>query len=118
MAKWSVERGQTRDFIAEAPTEISIQRDTLSPDGAGGFGKVTSTLDPQTVRIIERNTAASVLRTTVDGREVTPDFVIIAEYDADIRTDDAFFLDGIKYEIVYVRMRRDYETWAEVNYRG
>lgn len=114
----SILRKQTKDFIAANPSDIVVQRIDTVADGSGGVKKTLAPLPAQTLRLIKRNTSTAVFRRTIDGQEVQPDFVVLGEYDADMRTGDWFFMDGIKYEFVYVQADRRYEAWGEVIYRG
>jgi hypothetical protein len=99
--------------------EVTLKRKVKAPDGAGGTTSTPVTLDPQRVRLISRDTVAGAQqRTTVDGKLVTPAYVLLAEYDADIKAGDSFRIDTADYEIVFVRLDKRYEVTAEVAYRG
>lgn len=112
-------RQQTVDFIQANPINISMQRMDTASDGAGGVTLQQTTLATQTFRLISLGTGGgAVERRTVDGQMVFPDFVLLGEYTANLQNGDVFFIDGIKYEIVYVRLDRRYELWGEVSYRG
>lgn len=109
---------QTKQFIDENPITVNLQRDSLIPDGAGGHSVTPNPVGNQVFRMISQSTSSAVERRTSDGQLVSPEFVLLGEYDADARNGDFYMLDGIKYEIVYVRFDRRYETWSEVAYRG
>lgn len=111
-------RRQTTDFIGFNPKSIALQRADTVADGAGGVRASLTTLAAQTFREITQHTNTGVFRRTIDGQEIKPDFVLLGPYNADIRNGDWYMQDGAKYEIVYVRTDRRYETWAEVAYRG
>lgn len=120
MSELSVLRAQTKMYIGYNPIEITLMRADTVADGAGG---IKATLEPiptgaQTFRSITQNTNNSVFRRTIDGQEVKPEFVLLGEFDADVKHGDWYYDNGVKYEIVYVRTDRRYETWAEVAYRG
>lgn len=111
-------RKQTTDFIGYNPKSVQLQRKTTTADGAGGVKYTINTLTAQTFRQITQPTSTGVFRRTIDGQEVNPEFVLLGEYNADIKFGDWYYVDGAKYEIVYVRDDRRYETWGEVAYRG
>lgn len=111
-------RKDTKEFIGYNPVDIVLNRHDMVADGAGGVKRTLVPLNPQTFRIITQATREQVFRRTVDGIEVQPEFVLLGEYDADIKHGDWYMRSGIKYEVVYVRDDRRYETWGEVAYRG
>lgn len=113
-------RKQTKQFINQHPLEVILVRQELMSDGAGGVTHSIIPQEPQIVRLITQLSPgmASLSRMTEDGIETRPDYVLLGEWDANMRTHDYFMKDGIKYELVYVREDRRYETWAEVAYRG
>lgn len=114
----SVMRKQTRDFIAANPLSVILSRADSVPDGAGGLTTPLPMNRPvQIMRVIQQGTEMPVRR-SVDGEELQPEFVLLGEHDADIRRGDWFFINGIKYEVFWVRPDRRYETWAEVVSRG
>lgn len=111
-------RKQTKAFIDEEPRSIALQRKDITPDGEGGVQHTILSLPAQIFNLITQATSAQVARRTMDGEEVFPEFVLLGEYNADMKNGDWFLIDGIKYEVVYVRLERRYETWGEVAYRG
>lgn len=112
-------RKQTTAFIAVYPQVIALVRTAMVADGSGGVkSSGPSPLGPQTFRQITQPTNTGVFRRTIDGEEVSPDFVLLGEWDADVAIGDWYMKDGAKHEIVYVKEDRRYETWAEVKYRG
>lgn len=113
-------RKQTKAFIEEYPMDLLLQRNDTVPDGAGGVKAVLGTVPAgsQTFRQITQSTTSLVFRRTIDGEEVQPDFVLLGEYDADVKSGDWYMKEGAKHEVVYVREDRRYEAWAEVKYRG
>lgn len=119
-AELEVLRKQTKAFIEEYPLDIILQRNVATPDGAGGTKLTPGPLPggSQTFRQITQGTSTGVFRRTLDGEEVAPDFVLLGEYDADVKSGDWYTKDGAKHEVVYVREDRRYESWAEVKYRG
>lgn len=114
----AVMRRQTTAFIAVYPLEIVLTRADMVSDDAGGVKGTLTSLSAQIFRQITQPTNTQVFRRTIDGEEVQPDFVLLGEWDVDIRLGDWYMRNGAKHEIVYVRDDRRYETWAEVKYRG
>lgn len=113
-----VMRRQTKDFISIYPQQIVLTRPEMLADGSGGFKSTLTPLPAQTFRQITQPTTSDVFRRTIDGEEVTPDFVLLGEWDVDVKNGDWYMKDGAKHEIVYVKDDRRYEAWAEVKYRG
>lgn len=113
-------RRQTDHFIAQDSTTIIPHRaGSRNPDGAGGYTQEDGgDRDPIVARkVIQGGNMAS---RNIDGEEITPAFVFICKWDADLATGDTFKLKGIEYRVIFVRDRNDnsYETWAEVAQRG
>lgn len=113
-----VMRRQTKKFIAVYAQQIVLTRSEMVEDGSGGFKTTLTPLAPQTFRQITQATNTGVFRRTIDGEEVMPDFVLLGEWDVDVKSGDWYMKEGAKHEVVYVRDDRRYETWAEVKYRG
>lgn len=114
-----VMRKQTMAFIRSNPVELVIVRKTIVADGAGGVSYTITPQAPQIFRLITQLSQGEGLsRLTDDGIETRPDFVLLGEYDANIQTHDYFMLQGRKYENVYTRTDRRYQTWSEISYRG
>lgn len=111
-------RKQTTHFIKQNPTDVTIERaGNRVPDGQGGFTQVPGAPGtPQRMRKVIQG--GNVATRNIDGVEITPAFVFICEFDADIRTGDEFELGGLEYHVIFVRDDRRYETWAEVAQRG
>lgn len=107
-------RKQTHRFIAENPEDVTLRRNaTRTGDGAGGWTTTPGTpIPPQRVRLVIQG--GNVASRNLDGEEVSPAYVMLAEYDADVEIGDVFTLAGRDYKIHFVREDRDYEVWAEV----
>jgi hypothetical protein len=116
-------RADTKMFIDVNPTSVVITRKDVTSDGEGGISHTLTTLAAQIMRLIPQPASAAVERTTVEGEQIKPEFVLLGEYNADVRHGDWFMRNGAKYELVYVRddgrsATTKYETWAEVIFRG
>jgi len=116
-----VNRKNTEQFIKANPTSISLVRPNRTPNGKGGFTDGTPTdIDAQTFRIVPQQRAGIASR-NVDGEKVSPVFVMIGRWDADVTSNDTFMLGGRNYSVTYVRgagQSTAYETWVEVVYGG
>jgi len=113
-----VQRLNTEAFIKAWPETLVLNRVQRTSDGQGGF--TTTTLPPlpaQTFAVLPQNHQLKD-RVTLDGQTVTPDYKVLGYYDADIQRGDWFLWRGNRYDVVYVYGNRDYETLAEVLYRG
>jgi hypothetical protein len=112
-------RKQTAEFIGYNPMEVVLLRPQRVADGSGGWKDDPPTaLASQTMRKITQPTNSQVFRRTIDGEEVKPDFVLLGEYNADVQNGDYWLEDGRRYDVVYVKDDRRYETWGEAIYRG
>lgn len=114
-----MQRRMTHAFIQADPVEIVLWRQTKVPNGSGGFvlGPPTS-LPSQTFKAIPQNHQLEERQTT-DGVMVRPDSVLIGHWDANIVRGDWFVdVEGNRFDVVYVGEKRDYETRAELTYRG
>lgn len=95
-------RQQTKQFIDENPTAISLVRGVKVPDGAGGNTFTTVDLLPQTMRLIEQQENSTVERQTVGGKVVRPMLNLFCEYDADIQRGDQFTWQGMTVQVVWI----------------
>lgn len=113
-----MQRKQTKAYIAADPTTVILNRAETVPNGAGGFTHgAPSARSPQVCKFIAPSDTATE-RQMLDGQMVQVDWVLLFEYDADVKRGDWFFQDGIKYEVVTVRHTGRYEVKAEVTNRG
>jgi hypothetical protein len=113
-----MQRLNTDAFIKAWPEVLVLNRVLHVSDGQGGFS--TTTLPPlaaQTFAVLPQNHQLQD-RITIDGQTVTPDYKLLGYYNADIQRGDWFLWRGNRYDVVYVYGNRDYETLAEVLYRG
>ena len=116
-------RKQTGQFIAANQLDLELHRPTYTSDGAGGQEQGDDTvLSAQAMRLIQQAAGRfSLEERTIDGQTVTPDYVLMGKYDADMKAGDTFTLGAEPdkyYEIVFVREDRRYECIGEVTYRG
>jgi hypothetical protein len=118
-AELEANRRNTAEVIARDPSKIVplLSREDLVWDG-GSFNRTNQ----RQVRGKSMMLIASVQqlpeRRTIEGQSLTPEFILLGEYGADIENGDWFYIDGVKYEVVFVHPDRSYQTKAEVVYRG
>lgn len=115
-----LQRKQTRAYIAADPLPVILSRSSLVRDPSGGYVRNTPTsLASQLMRLDPTAANNAPVRRTVDGIEISPEYVLLAEWNADIERGDWFYKSDVKYEIVFVDdTQRKYETRAEVANRG
>lgn len=93
----------TLQFIDEKPSKVQVRRRTKTTTSAGGWRLGEESIRPnQTIRLVPGAVYADTVRTTIDGREIHPNFSLVAPIDADIEKHDLFTLDGSEYEVVWV----------------
>lgn len=119
----AVMRQQTNDYISWNPVDIVLHRSILVEDGEGGFEPAPGSPEDivsQTFRLITQNESVNVVSQTIDGEEINPEFVLLGEYNADVKAGDWFTLADpeIVYDVKFVRDNRNYEVWAGVSKRG
>jgi hypothetical protein len=112
-------RRQTREFIKADMRLISLWRTEYKGNGTGGY-VVDTLLDifEQEMRLIPFS-SLGMERARVDGTVVTPSWVLLGEYNSEMREGDRFFMpDGQVAEIVLVEEKRLYQTKGEVVLHG
>lgn len=108
-------RRQTRDFINADLSLISLWRTTFRPNGSGGYlpDELISIYE-QAMRLIPIS-SLGVTRERVDGTVVVPTWVLLGEYNAEMRPGDRFFMpEGQVAEVLLVEEKRLYQTKGEV----
>lgn len=115
----AAKRRGTKAFIDRDPNKYAIvlSREDLEWSG-GSFNRTNLRSLKQQPMVLVATNQQLPERRTLEGQSLTPEFVLIGEYGTDIRNGDWFYLDGVKYEVVFVREDRSYEVVAEVVYRG
>lgn len=113
-----LQRSLSAAFIEADSIDVVLQRSARTPDGAGGYTTGTPVpLGSQRMRLIPQQDGGSP-RFTADGQEVTPAYVLMGSYSADMERGDEFTLAGKRYQIVFVNANRQYEVKGEVAYLG
>lgn len=113
-----MQRRITEQFIDSDPITVIFLRAPRTPNGTGGFTiGLPVPLLAQKAKLIPANRQLQE-RQTLDGQVVQPDFSLVGLYDMDIQHGDWFLWSSRRYDVVYVSEKRDYETTAELVYRG
>lgn len=115
----NVMRRQTKAYIEREPVKMILNREEATGDGQGGVIITSGPIPVQTFAFDAMSLPQQgQIRRTVDAQEVQPEYALMGEYNADVKRGDWFFLEGIKYEVVFVHPDRTYQVFAEVAYRG
>jgi hypothetical protein len=114
-----IQKRNTLAYLDADAEWVTLSRNAMpAADGSGGYtAGGTTPLDPQEFVLTTTNRQLPIRR-TVDGLEVSPEYIMTGRWDADIQAGDWFFRNGVKFEVVFVHLDRSYETTAEVMYRG
>jgi hypothetical protein len=116
----AIQRRITKEFIGYDSVVVVLQRSTRVSDGAGGYLRQSPvSLPPQVMRLIPlSDRGAAAQRLTADGKMAQPNYILMAEYSADLMRWDTFALNGERYDVLWVNQNTQYEKKAEVIYRG
>lgn len=113
-----MQRKATRNFIAADSMLIVLMRAEYVSDGAGGSMRSTpEAVLAQVMRLIPLQDG-SASRTTADGEEVSPSYMLMGDHTADVQRWDEFAVGGRRYQVVFVNENTQYEVKAEVAYLG
>jgi hypothetical protein len=118
-AELAIQRKLTDWFIRADEQQIALIRKTKVPNGAGGYREVATTLAPQGFRLIPlQDSTGESSRTTADGKQVTPSYMLQGRHDCNMQRYDQFILDGKRYEVFFIIENRQYQVKGEVAYLG
>jgi hypothetical protein len=114
----ALQRRLTRYFIAADSLDVVLMRSSYTDDGEGGSVRgVAAARTVQTMRLIPLQDGAAE-QLTSNGTQVSPTYMLLGVYDADMERWDRFTVDGREYEVVSINQNRQYETKGEVAYLG
>lgn len=115
-----IHRKLTREFINAEPQRIKILRPNLVQTPAGGLTKSDPhPLEEQTFRLVPfKKRLTKMTRDTPDGNIINLEYVLIGEYDADVKPGDYFEFETGMYDVISIEPNRAYRTAANVTYRG
>jgi hypothetical protein len=99
-----MQRKLLREFVAAEPVQIAIFRPVMTKTLAGGLKKDTPIpLPPQTFRLVPfKKRLTRITRDTPDGNIINLEYVLIGEYDADVRPGDFFTYDNGMYDVISI----------------
>lgn len=99
-AELEINRENTKVFIDADPVSIALIPQTLTKT-AGGGKKHTDEAprEQQTFRLIPQGDVMTQVQTP-DGIQLTPTYVLMGEWNAEMGRWDKFSLNGINYQIV------------------
>lgn len=109
-----LQKAGTRAFILADAEDIQFSRPTRVSDGAGGwtYGSFVA-LAPQTCRLIPQSDDVPEIAGQ-DGRMARPEYVILMEPGSDMLRYDEFTWSGIRWQIVQLHQKPDYEMKGDV----
>lgn len=114
-----VQRRNTEEFIKADPIVISLVPRSKTKTAGGGKKMVEG--EPKTAQMFRLIPTSDVQPSvqTPDGIQLTPTFVLLGKFDADMARWDTFELNGHKYQIVSTvrpehSVENRYESKADV----
>lgn len=111
-------RTNTKAFIDADFKDITLERRTKTDNGSGGYEESYAPLMvAQRMRLIPSNNKLPE-RQTLDGEVVSPEYVLLAEWDANMQRWDKFVDQGHRYQVLFVHEKSSYERKGEVKYLG
>ena len=117
-----VQRRQTVAYLAAPEArEIVLTRPTPKVRTAGGGRTKGTPLDlaPQTFRVVPIKRRVTPSQSNiVEGTVTVNQYVLVGRWDADVKKDDEFELDGGRYKVDSVEPGRQYRTLAILTFRG
>lgn len=116
-AELALQRILTNAFVAADEQPIVLVRKTKVQNAAGGWTTTSTPLPAQNIRMNPLQDAVGQ-RTTADGKQVTPSYMLVCRHTADVERGDTFTIGGRRYEVVFVVENRQYQVKAEVAYLG
>lgn len=102
MSEYAVKVRNTKRFIDQNPSFITLMRGVDVPDGAGGSTETPAPLEPQEMRVVQQARAVATERRNSAGEVVTPTITLVCMPDTDIKRGDEFTWEGLSAEVVWV----------------
>ena len=114
----AIQRMNTDYFIGADPMRVELVRPVKVSNGHGGFVEGAPLVLPeQKLKLIPQNRHVDA-RQVAEGAVALPSYVLMGYWDADVQAGDYFVYLGQRYDVTLVHPKRDYETIAEVSFRG
>lgn len=122
IAETAANRKQTTAFMGFDPIAVVLQHaDIISTPSGGKLKGPAMSRVSQTARLLPVGQGLTApVREMLDGESVSATFVLLLSWDAVIERGDWFYLNGLKYEVVWVpdTVDRTYQVKCEVALRG
>lgn len=107
-AEVAIQRMLTEAFIAADANDVVLEPFSRESNGSGGYRKISQPpRAPQVMRLVPISTT-SFERMTLDGRTVSPQFVLLGQWNSLMDRGDKFSLLGKRYEVVHVQEKSEY----------
>lgn len=102
-------RQNLKEFINADPIDIVLTRPTLTATAAGGFIRGEPTvLTRQRFRLVPfKRRLSSTQSTTQMGNVSVLEYVLVGRWNANIRRDDEFTMNGDNYRVVSIEPKAD-----------
>lgn len=119
-AKAIAARRQTEAFIREDRVIVDILRATKTTTAGGGkvLGAKTSIAKLQEMRLVPASSRHGQVANTEQGTVEAADHVLVGTWNADVKKDDEFEVNGQWYRVVSVDTDRETRTSAGVVEHG
>lgn len=113
----AAQRRITAAFVDADRFSCVLTREQRVPDGEGGYTTEVAPIDAQWLRLVPLQDGTQD-RTDNAGNVISPGYMLVGRYTADIKRGDVFTKEGRTYEVVFVQENQQYEVKAEVIYRA
>lgn len=113
----AAQRRITAAFVDADRFSCVLTREQRVPDGEGGYTNELAQIGAQWLRLVPLQDATQD-RTDATGNVVSPGYMLIGPYSADIKRGDTFTKEGRRYEVVFILENQQYQVKGEVTYLG
>lgn len=116
-----VKRQLLKEYLKRDHVMISLKRPELVSTPAGGVKRSGSwaTVDPQQMRLVPiLRRMSQFSRNTPDGKVIEYQYALVALYNADVKPQDEFALDGKHYKVEEIDPHAEDRLSANVTYQG
>lgn len=113
----AAQRAITAAFVAADAFSCVLTREQRVPDGEGGYTTEIAPIGAQALRLVPLQDATQD-RTDATGNVVSPGYMLVGKWTADIARGDEFTKDERRYQVVFVLENQQYQVKGEVIYLG
>lgn len=113
----AAQRAITAAFVDADRFSCVLTREQRVSDGEGGYTTELAPIAAQWLRLVPLQDATQD-RTDNAGNIVSPGYMLVGRYSADIQRGDIFTKEGRRYEVVFVLENQQYQVKGEVTYLG